>query len=123
MKNYIPLFRSMSHANSTRKITDRTKDDNIEASEFTNEKFLNRKGGLHNIPSEYDDIQPAMSGKREVKPEKGMRKFKGSDTIRKPKGDPDEVIHALKSLRRITKAYDSEFESNDEFELFDDYEN
>ena len=90
MKNYVPLFRSMSHANSTRKITDRTKDDNIEVSEFTNEKFLNRKGGLSNVPSEYDDVQPAMLGKKPVKPEKGMRKFKGSETIRKPKDDPSD---------------------------------
>lgn len=113
--SYTPYFRTLSHTKSFKEIVDRTRDDNNEASEFTNEKFKNRKGS--EVPEWYDDIQPAMLGKKPVKPEKGMRKFKGSKTIRKPDGDPDEVIQ-----HRTTKMYDVEFDFSDEFEPFDDYE-
>ena len=85
--SYTPYFRSLSHTKSFKEIVDRTRDDNNEASEFTNEKFKNRKGS--EVPGWYDDIQPAMLGKKPVKPEKGMRKFKGSKTIRKPKEKPE----------------------------------
>ena len=86
---FVPFFRHMSHANSSKKISDRTTDDNLEASEYTDQKFRNRKGGAHNLPDLYDDVIPSTIGKKPVKPEKGMRKFKGSKTIRKPDAPED----------------------------------
>lgn len=75
-------FRHSSHGNSQKKIVDRTKDDNSE-NEFTSETFQNRKGGLPSIVDEYDDKYPTMINKKEPKKDKGLRKFKGSETIRK----------------------------------------
>jgi hypothetical protein len=85
MANKVPdyiFMRTFPHSNSQKKIVDRTKDDNAE-NEFTSEVFKNRKGGLHNIVDAYEDEFPVMSGKKEPKKDKGLRKFKGSETIRK----------------------------------------
>ena len=85
MANKVPDYiyiRTFPHSNSQRKIVDRTKDDNTE-NEYTSEVFKNRKGGNRNIPNLYDDEFPVMSGKKEPKKDKGLRKFKGSETIRK----------------------------------------
>ena len=79
------FLRSVSHANSERKIIDRTKDDNNEASEYTSNKFKLRKG--KNIINQNDDIFPCMTGKKPVKPKDGTRKFKGAETIRKMKDE------------------------------------
>lgn len=80
-KRDIPM-RSMEHSNSQKRIVDRTKDDNSE-NEYTAETFRNRKGGHGSVIDIYFDKQPAMTGKKEPKKNKGLRKFKGSETIRK----------------------------------------
>ena len=88
MANKVPEYifmRTLPHSTSQKKIIDRTKDDNAE-NEFTHEEFKNRKGGWNNLPDAYDDKQPAMIGKKEPKKNKGLRKFKGSETIRKGSG-------------------------------------
>lgn len=74
------FFRSIPHANAGKKMADRTKDDNAE-NEFTSETFHNRKG--KNLPDAYDDISSSMAGKKEPKKNKGLRKHKGAETIRK----------------------------------------
>lgn len=79
--NYIPFVRQLSHSNSAKKIADRTKDDNQEASEYTNETFRNRKGGVKAVIDAYNDIFPDKP-KHPVKPQKGMRKHKGDPSIR-----------------------------------------
>lgn len=89
MANKVPdyiFMRTFPHSTSQKKIVDRTKDDNSEINEYTSETFKNRKGGLHNITDAYDDSLPAMTGKKEPKKNKGLRKFKGSETIRKGSG-------------------------------------
>ena len=83
-KRDIPM-RSMGHFNSQKKIIDRTKDDNSE-NEYTAETFRNRKGSHGCVTDEYIDKQPSMIGKKEPKKNKGLRKFKGSKTIRKGSG-------------------------------------
>ena len=85
MANKVPdyiFLRALSHGNSQRKIADRTKDDNAE-NEFTHETFKNRNGSGKNLPDQNNDIFPVMAGKKESKKDKGLRKFKGSETIRK----------------------------------------
>lgn len=85
MSNKVPdyiFMRTFPHSNSQKKIVDRIKDDNAE-NEFTSETFQNRKGGLHNIVDAYEDVFPTMDHKKEPKKDKGLRKFKGSETIRK----------------------------------------
>lgn len=121
--SYTPYFRTLSHTKSFKEIVDRTRDDNNEASEFTNEKFKNRKG--NEVPEWYDDIQPAMLGKKPVKPEKGMRKFKGSKTIRKPDAPEEDSEFGFydgfgpeQEPFHTPKAYDPEFGFYDGFGPF-----
>ncbi|MBP3826265.1 MAG: hypothetical protein ILA11_11110 [Butyrivibrio sp.] len=121
--SYTPYFRKLSHTKSFKEIVDRTRDDDNEASEFTNEKFKNRKG--NEVPEWFDDIQPAMLGKKPVKPEKGMRKFKGSKTIRKPdtpEEDPEfgfyDPFGPEPEPFHTSKAYDPEFGFYDGFGPF-----
>ena len=92
MSNRVPdyiFMRSFPHSNSQKKIVNRTKDDNAE-NEYTSETFKNRKGGLHNIIDSFSDEFPNMTGKKEPKKNKGLRKFKGAETIRKPKNDEED---------------------------------
>lgn len=77
------LLRHFSHVNSRKQEISRLNDDNEESSEYIHESFKSRIGGIHNLPDLYDDVWPVMCGKKPVKPKKGMRKFKGSDSIRK----------------------------------------
>lgn len=77
-------WRTYPHANSQRKIIDRTKSDNEEVAEFTPELFKNRKGGIHNVPNLYDDTPTSRSGKYPVKPKKNDKKH---DTIRRKESE------------------------------------
>lgn len=91
MSNKAPdyiFLRHLSHGNSQRKIADRAKDDTAE-NEFTDETFRNRNGSGKNLPDQNNDVFPTMTGKKEPKANKGLRKFKGSETIRKPKEESD----------------------------------
>lgn len=92
MSNKAPdyiFLRGLSHGNSQRKIADRAKDDTAE-NEYTDETFRNRNGSGKNLPDQNNDIFPAMTGKKEPKKNKGMRKFKGSETIRKMEAGEDD---------------------------------
>ena len=92
MSNKAPdyiFLRNLSHGNSQRKIADRAKDDTAE-NEYTDETFRNRNGSGKNLPDQNNDIFPAMTGKKEPKANKGLRKFKGSETIRRPKEESDD---------------------------------
>ena len=80
-------FRSLPHSKAGKKIADRIKDDNAE-NEYTSETFQNRKG--KNLPDDYSDIASSMAGKKEPKKNKGLRKHKGAETIRKLTEESDD---------------------------------
>lgn len=88
MKKFNPVnhltVRSLSHSNSTKRIISRTKDDNEELREVSSETFTNRNGS-HPVDTN-EDIPPALSGKKPVKPKGGTKNLKGSETIRKING-------------------------------------
>lgn len=108
MKKFDPLknlvVRTMSHANSNRRIVSRTKEDNKELQEVSSETFTNRKG--NNPVNCNNDIIPAMADKRPVKPEKGMRKFKGAKSIRK-ENEEDKLAEELKSYDKYLEKEES----------------
>lgn len=107
MSNKAPdyiFLRGLSHGNSQRKIADRAKDDTAE-NEYTDETFRNRNGSGKNLPDQNNDIFPAMTGKKEPKKNKGMRKFKGSETIRKDWGGDMKHKSLVERFAEAKKKY------------------